>query len=177
MSSLGYLFNVKYLIKKILKEEFDDFDWVNEIPQLNPAEEFLYDLMSGLTIVESKKWENWMIYKDKNGEILMADNINTRDKKPVLWVDYHQIWDKLEGYGLNSEEIRALCIRMLEVTHKRKVLTSSSLASKTKSLLEVTHKRKVLTAIGNSDLAGYKLEATHKRKVLTAFSAYSIKGI
>ncbi len=125
MSSLGYLFNVKDLIKKILKEEFDDaFHWVNEIPQLTPAEEFLYDLMSGLTIVESKIWENWMVYKDKNGEILMADNINTRDKKPVLYVDYDEIWGKLRDYGLNSEEIRTLCIRMLEVTHKRKVLTA-----------------------------------------------------
>jgi hypothetical protein len=116
---------VKDLIKKILKEEFNDVDWWGEIPRITPAEEFLYDLMSGLTIVESKIWENWMVYKDKNGEILMADNINTRDKKPVLYVDYDEIWVKFRDYGLNLEEIRALCIRMLEVTHKRKVLTAS----------------------------------------------------
>jgi hypothetical protein len=116
---------VKNLIKKILKEEFDDtFHWVGEILQPSPAEEFLYDLMSGLTIVESEKWENWMVYKDENGDTLMADNINRGTKKPELLVDYTQIWDKLEGYGLNSEEIRTLCIRMLEVTHKRKVLTT-----------------------------------------------------
>jgi hypothetical protein len=125
LSSLGYLFNVKDLIKKILKEEFDDaFHWVNEIPQPSPAEKFLYDLMSGLTIVESKIWENWMVYKDENGKILMADDIDRDTETLVLWVDYHQIWKKLEGYGLNSEEIRALCIRMLELTHKRKVLTA-----------------------------------------------------
>jgi hypothetical protein len=136
---------MKDLIKKILKEEFDDtFHWVNEIPQLTPAEEFLYDLMTNLTIVESKKWENWMIYKDKNGEILMADNINTRDKKLVLWVDYDEIWVKLEGYGLDSEEIRALCIRMLEATHKRKVLTALLKYHPLLFLLEATHKRKVL---------------------------------
>jgi hypothetical protein len=117
---------MKNLIRKILKEEFNDVDWWGEIPRITPAEEFLYDLMSGLTIVESKKWENWMVYKDKNGKILMADNINTRDKKPVLWVDYDEIWVKLRDYGLNLEEIRALCIRMLEVTHKRKVLTAFS---------------------------------------------------
>ena len=116
---------MKNLIKKILKEEFDDtFHWVNEIPKLSPAEEFLYDLMSSLKMVESKKRENWMVYKDKNGKILMADDINTGTKKPKLWVDYDQIWGKLEGYGLNSEEIRALCVRMLEATHKRKVLTT-----------------------------------------------------
>ena len=115
---------MKNLIKKILKEEFNDVDWWGEIPQLTPAEEFLYDLMSGLTIVESKIWENWMVYKDKNGETLMADNINTGDKKPVLYVDYDEIWVKFRDYGLNLEEIRALCVRMLEATHKRKVLTT-----------------------------------------------------
>jgi hypothetical protein len=114
---------VKNLIKKILKEEFD---WIEDVRQLQftPAEEFLYDLMSSLTIVESKKWKNWMVYKDENGDTLMADNINRGTKKPELLVDYTQIWDKLEGYGLNSEEIRALCVRMLGVTHKRKVLTT-----------------------------------------------------
>jgi hypothetical protein len=116
---------MKNLIRKILKEEFDDtFHWVNEIPKLSPAEEFLYDLMSNLTIVESEKWKNWMVYKDENGDTLMADNINRGTKKPELLVDYTQIWGKLENYGLKREEIKALCIRMLEMTHKRKVLTT-----------------------------------------------------
>jgi len=122
------IFKMKNLIKKILKENFDpeNFDWVQQnVKQFTPAEEFLYDLMSSLTIVEPKKWENWMLYKDKNGKILMADNINTRDKKPVLFVNYDEIWVKLRDYGLNLEEIRALCIHMLEVTHKRKVLTAA----------------------------------------------------
>jgi hypothetical protein len=69
---------MKDLIKKILKEEFDNFEWVREIPQLNPAEEFLYDLMSNLKMVESKKLKNYILYKDKNGEILnptMTSNI------------------------------------------------------------------------------------------------------
>ena len=112
---------MKDLIKKILKEEFD---WVDEIPQLTPAEEFLYDLMSSLTIVESKKWKNYMLYKDENGKILMADDINTGTKIPELLASPEKIWRKLKDYGLDSEEIRALCIRMLEVTHKRKVLVT-----------------------------------------------------
>jgi len=116
---------VKYLIKKILKEEFDDFDWVNEIPQPSPAEEFLYDLMSNLTIVESKKWENWMVYKDENGRVLMSDDIDKENEEHVLWVDYDEIWEKLENYGLEYYEIVALCIRMLEMTHKRKALTAT----------------------------------------------------
>jgi hypothetical protein len=115
---------MKDLIKKILKEEFDStFDWVNEIPQLTPAEEFLYDLMSGLTIVESEKSKKWMAYKNESGGVLMVDNINTGNKKPVLYISYDQIWHKLTyNYRLQREEIQSLCIRMLEVTHKRKVL-------------------------------------------------------
>jgi hypothetical protein len=116
---------VKDLIKKILKEEFNDVDWWGEIPRITPAEEFLYDLMSSLTISESKNSPGWVSYEDENGEILMADTINTGTKKPNLWVDYDEIWIKLKDYGLQYEEIRALCIRMLEVTHKRKVLTAT----------------------------------------------------
>jgi hypothetical protein len=112
---------MKNLIKKILKEEFD---WINDIRQFTPAEEFLYDLMSSLYMVKSKNLENWVLYEDKNGRILMADDINTGTKKPGLYVDYDRIWVKLRGYGLNWEENRALCVRMLEVTHKRKVLTA-----------------------------------------------------
>ena len=119
---------MKNLIKKILKEEFDpeNFEWVQQhVRQFTPAEEFLYDLMSSLTIVESKKWENYMLYKDENGRILMADDINAGTGYPVLLVDYYQIWEKLEDYGLKTEEIKALCVRMLEATHKRKASTTS----------------------------------------------------
>jgi len=136
--------NVKDLIKKILKEEFNDVDWWGEIPRITPAEEFLYDLMSSLTIVESKNWEKWMLYKNENGKILMADDIDRDTETPVLFVDYDEIWGKLIHYGLNSEEIEVLCIRMLEVTHKRKVLTSNAFGYNAASVLELTHKRKVL---------------------------------
>ena len=139
---------MKDLIKKILKEEFNDVDWWGEIPQLTPAEEFLYDLMSSLKMVESKKRENWMVYKDKNGKILMADDINTGTKRPELLVDHDEIWGKLENYGLEYDEIKDLCIRMLEVTHKRKVLTSTTFGYNAASVLEATHKRKVLTTFG-----------------------------
>jgi len=133
---------MKNLIKKILKEEFD---WINDIKQITPAEEFLYDLMSSLTIVESKKWINWVLYKDENGRILMADNINTGTENPGLYVDYDRIWVKLRGYGLKWEEIGALCMRMLEMTHKRKVLITGETTIFASGLLEMTHKRKVLT--------------------------------
>ena len=136
---------MKNIIRKILKESIGDFDWVEGVKKITPAEEFLYDLMSSLTIVESKKWENWMVYKDENGENLMVDNINGGTGYPALYVDYYQIWEKLRGYGLETEDIRTLCVRMLETTHKRKVLTAIRGEREQLTWLEATHKRKVLT--------------------------------
>ena len=131
---------MKNLIKKILKEEFD---WIEDVKQFTPVEKFLYDLMSNLKMMESKTIENWMLYEDKNGENLMADNINTGTKNPVLYVDYYQIWEKLEDYGLKAKEVEDLCVRMLEMTHKRKVLTAEFQYAFYFTLLEATHKRKV----------------------------------
>ncbi len=105
----------------MLKEEFD---WIEDIRQFTPVEEFLYDLMSSLYMVKSKNPENWVLYKNKNGETLMVDNINTGNEKPVLLVDYYQIFEKLEDYGLKTKEVKDVCMRMLEMTHKRKVLKS-----------------------------------------------------
>ena len=61
MSSLEYLFNMKNLIRKILKEEFD---WIDDVRQFTPVEKFLYDSMSNLKISKSKKWGNWVLYKN-----------------------------------------------------------------------------------------------------------------
>ena len=139
---------MKNLIRKILKEEFDpeNFEWVQQhVKQFTPAEEFLYDLTSSLYMVKSKSLENWVLYKNENGKILMADNINTGTKNPVLFVDYTQIWEKLEDYGLKTKEIKALCVRMLEMTHKRKVLTAQQALTISLLQLEATHKRKILS--------------------------------
>ena len=119
---------MKNLIRRILKESIEEFDWVQQdVKQFTPAEQFLYDLMSNLTISESKNLPGWIVYKDENGKILMADNINTGNKNPVLWVDYNLIWLKLrDNYDLSYDEVMALCVRMLEMTHKRKVLTANN---------------------------------------------------
>ena len=116
---------MKNLIRKILREEFDDFDWVGEIKEFSPAEEFLYEIMSNLKIVPSKNNPGWMLYKDKSGLNLMADNVDRNEKNSHLWVDYDKIWRKLnQKFGLNNQETKDLCVRMLEMTHKRKVLTA-----------------------------------------------------
>jgi hypothetical protein len=114
---------MKNLIRKILREEFDDFDWVGEIKQFSPAEEFIYEIMSNLTMIPSENYPGWMLYKDKGGVTLMADNVDRDKENPDLWVHYDKIWGKLnQEFGLNEQEISDLCVRMLEMIHKRKVL-------------------------------------------------------
>jgi hypothetical protein len=64
-----------------------------------------------------------MLYKDKGGVTLMADNVDRDKENPDLWVHYDKIWGKLnQEFGLNEQEISDLCVRMLEMIHKRKVL-------------------------------------------------------
>jgi hypothetical protein len=122
---------MKNLIRKILKEEFDDFDWAEELvgntKQFSPAEEFLYEIMSNLKVVPSENNPGLMLYKDKSGVTLMVDDADRDKKKPYLLVDYDKIWRKLnQEFRLNEQEIKDLCVRMLEMTHKRKVFTTET---------------------------------------------------
>jgi hypothetical protein len=142
---------MKNLIRKILREEFDDFGWAEELvgntKQFSPAEEFLYEIMSNLTMVPSKNSPGLMLYKNKSGVTLMADDADRDEKNPILLVNYDKIWRKLnQKFGLNNQEIKDLCVRMLEMTHKRKVLTAEVGFVSAAHSLEMTHKRKVLTA-------------------------------
>ncbi len=116
---------MKDLIRKILKESEDEFDWIQK--EINPVEEFLYDKFMGckLELVGNKNWLGWTRYVDKSGKMLFLDNINTGDKNTVLYFDYDEIYEKMEEMGLNYEEIKKLCIDMLYETHKRKVLTAN----------------------------------------------------
>ena len=87
LSATSYL--IKNVLKRRLKESEDDFGWAKEtLANQDPAKKFIYDLMTGLEISESKKRSGWMVYKDKKGNILMADNINTGVNEPYLYKDY-----------------------------------------------------------------------------------------
>ena len=115
---------MKNLIRKILKEQ----DWYDDIVagvNFEGPEQFLYNIMKNLKMVESKNVPGWMLYKNENGDTLMADNINRKEKNPTLYVDYDEIWSKLrKDFGLTYQETSDLCKRMLEITHKRKVFTA-----------------------------------------------------
>ena len=55
-------------------------------------------------------------------EITMAESFYYSNMSPQDPSFNRGIWKKLEDYGLDREELMTLCIRMLEITHKRKVL-------------------------------------------------------
>ena len=113
---------MKNLIRKILKESIEKFDWVN--PESNPAEEFLYQKFMECELIGSEKSPGYTRYINETGKILFVDNIGTGEKNTVLYFDYDEIYIKLGEFGLNYEEIKKLCIDMLYETHKRKVLTA-----------------------------------------------------
>ena len=116
---------MRNLIKKILKEDldFNSFDWV-DMPEIEaratPIKEFLYNLMNNLEMSESKSRPGWVVYKNKKGQILMADNINVGGDT-VLWVDKDKIWKRLENRGLTFKEIEEILINVLDVNFSRKV--------------------------------------------------------
>ena len=108
-------------LKRIIRESIDEFNWIE--PEVNPAEEFIYNKFMECKLIGSKKMPGWTKYIDKTGKILFLDNIKTGKKDTILYFD-HEIYQKLREMGLNYEEIQKLCIDMLYETHKRKVLTA-----------------------------------------------------
>ena len=113
--------DLERLVKKILKEEqdFDDFGFGLSGRGKTP-DNFLYNLMQGLEMSESKKAPGWTLYKDE-GKILMASNPPQHLPQHTLYVDYNKIWKKLKEMGLNDREIEQLCIKALNDVFNRKV--------------------------------------------------------
>ena len=83
--------------------------------------------MNNLEMSESKSRPGWVLYKNKKGQILMADNINLKGDNnevsinTVLWVDKDKIWKRLENRGLTFKEIEEILINVLDVNFSRKV--------------------------------------------------------
>jgi hypothetical protein len=151
-------------LSESLKESFGDFNWVDEIPELSPCEQFILDKLSECELVGLKKRPGWTKYVNKNGDFLFLDNINTGTDKPILYADYDKIWLKCKEMGVSYEEFQKICKHMLYETHERKV--STAFWSDVSFLLPLyeTHERKVSTAEIFDALNNDKLYEVHKRK-------------
>lgn len=107
------------LDKDLIGESTEELDWVNI--ESNPAEEFLYQKFTECKLEKAESnWVGWSRYVDTNGKSLFADNINSGDQNPVLWLDY-EIYKKLSEMGLDFEYMTKLCIDLLYQTYNRKV--------------------------------------------------------
>ena len=124
LSAGSYVLKNLMKSKKGLKENEEEFDWVNDVPELSPCEGFIMEKLMDCELVESEKQPGWTKYIDKNGDFLFLDNIDTGDQKPVLYADYDKIWLKCKEMGVEYPEFQKICVRMLYETHKRKVSTA-----------------------------------------------------
>ena len=120
-------------IRKIIKEEIDNFDWIGDIEPMKPEMEFLKDNFDNLNkvikgdktfYVDSEQKPLFMYYQDsENG---------------YVWMDYDRIWSILEkDFGLKDGETQELIKRWLEegynlggFTPKRCCLITSIMAGR-----------------------------------------------
>lgn len=112
---------MKNLIRKILKESFDqDYSWLDDVREFNPAEGFLYDIMSNTEKKELPNEPNKMVYEDPNGKVIMATN---RDRKSnFLYVDQEDIVKKMEiNFGLDYPEIRNMCKDVFKMVYGKNI--------------------------------------------------------
>jgi hypothetical protein len=80
---------MKDLIKKILKEEFEDFDWIkDQNPQ--PWEEFMFQFTNLTPKLENTRFGEIMIYRDENNEWIFFHKQNS--KSGSVWFNYDKIW-------------------------------------------------------------------------------------
>jgi hypothetical protein len=103
---------MKNLIKKILKEEFEDFDWIkDQNPQ--PWEEFMFQFTNLKPKLEnSRYYGKLMVYIDKNGERVFFHKQNP--KNGFVWFNYDKIWSVFGArFGFNYSEIQELLERWL----------------------------------------------------------------
>jgi hypothetical protein len=132
---------MKYIIKKILKEEnlkqtlkqqVKEFGWEDTAELVGGAEnlvklgfnndpmEFLH-LFDDLDVVQSEEKQDWTLFRYKKHENLMVYD----RKNDEVYINYYEIWSVLEDkFGLKYSEIQRLTkIWLDEVYNLRGVTT------------------------------------------------------
>ncbi len=100
-------------IKKIIKEEIDDFNWVGDVEPMEPGMEFLKDNFDDLkkVIKDDKTY-----YVDSERKPLFMYEQDSEDGYVLL--SYGRIWSVLEkGFGLKRSETEELIKEWLEETY------------------------------------------------------------
>jgi hypothetical protein len=108
-------------IKKIIKEEIDDFNWVGDVEPMEPGMEFLKDNFDDLKKV-IKDDKTYYVDSDREPLFMYYQDLDIG----VVWVSYDRIWSVLgTEYGLKHTEIQGLIKDWLGETYKLRGLTPS----------------------------------------------------
>jgi hypothetical protein len=106
-------------IKKIIKEEIDDFNWVGDVEPMEPGMEFLKDNFDNLKKVIKDERTFYVDSKRKPLFYYYQDSENR-----AVYINYGRIWSILEkDFGLSYNEIQELITRWLEGTYNLRGLT------------------------------------------------------
>ena len=106
-------------IKRIIKEEISDFDWVKGVEPMKPGMEFLKDNFDNLEkVINGDK----TIYVDSERKRLFY--YYQDEENGWVYIDYDRIWAILEdNFGLNRTETQELITRWLEETYNLRGFT------------------------------------------------------
>ena len=102
---------MKNIIKKILKEEFGELDWIkDQNPQ--PWEEFMFQFTNLIPKLENTLYGEMMVYRDENGEWAFFHEQNP--KNGSVWFNWSKIWSVFgDRFGFNYDETQELLTRWL----------------------------------------------------------------
>ena len=102
---------MKKIIKKILKEEFEDLDWIKD---QNPQqwEEFMFPYTNLKPKLENTRYRKMVVYRDHSGEWIFFHEQNP--KNGFVWFNWDKIWSVFEHeFGFNYHETQELLERWL----------------------------------------------------------------
>lgn len=107
-------------IKKIIKEEINDFEWVSDVEPMEPAMEYLKDNFNNLERVRSGLYQAYYVDSGRKPFIMYYPNEDTGS----VWVNTQRIWTVLKkDFGLKYRESQELIKKWLEEDYNLKGLT------------------------------------------------------
>ena len=99
-------------IKKIIREEIEDFNWIqNQKPE--PWEEFMFPYTELKGRMENTIVGEKIVYRDENGKWIFYHEQNLENK--FVWFNYERIWGVLKlNLGFNYSKIQKALTKWLK---------------------------------------------------------------
>ncbi len=138
---------MKHLIKKILKEEFGDFDWIQS-HEPEEWEKFMFPYINLSPKMEKTSVGDRMVYRDENDNWIFYHEKDP--KNGYVWFNYYKIWRIFESkFDYNTQEIRDLLLGWLEEYYNLRDVTPGSLFLNYRRMLEEYYNLRDVTPTPN----------------------------